>query len=135
MAVNTFDALMAEVNGRISEADEAASQVNAAAAAANEAARSANEGVQAVRTVVDAAQEAAQMAQEAAQAWENVIVEARTAEAGSEASVTLTQEAGINRFSFVIPRGRDGDKGAAGDMGSSGVSFQLSGSSLYITTV
>ena len=134
MAMNTFDALMAEVNERISEADEAASQVNAAAAAANEAARSANEGAQAARTAVSAAQEVTQMAQETAHAWESVEVEAQTAQAGSEASVTLTQEAGVSRFSFVIPRGADGAAGEKGDTGSSGVSFRVSGSSLYIAT-
>lgn len=134
MAANTFDALMMEVNRKISEADTAASQANAAAALADEAAESAKEEAQAANTAAEAAQEAAENAQTAAQEWGNAVVEAKTAQAGSEAGVTLTQEAGAKKLSFVIPCGADGTTGAKGDMGESGVTFQMSGTKLYITT-
>ncbi|MBQ8620318.1 MAG: hypothetical protein IJ418_22800 [Clostridia bacterium] len=134
MAVNTFDALMTEVNRKIAEADAEASQANAAAALASEAAQSAQEEAQTAQEAATAAQEAAQNAQTAADAWEIATVEAVTAPAGSQASVTLTQEEGAKKLSFVIPCGADGAKGEKGDTGRSGVTFTLSGTKLYITT-
>lgn len=134
MAVNTFDALMAEVNEKISQADTAASQANAAAATASEAAQNADEQAENAQTAAAGALDAARDAQAVADCWKNAVTETQTAQAGSEASVTLTQEAGVSRFSFVIPRGADGAAGAKGDTGRSGVTFRLSGTKLYITT-
>ena len=134
MAANTFDALMAEVNTKIAQADTSASQANAAAALANEAAQRASEQAQAACDAAQAANEAAQKAQTEADAWENAIAEAETTEAGREAGVTLTQENGAKKLAFIIPRAADGSNGAKGDTGRSGVTFTLSGSSLYITT-
>jgi len=134
MAMNTFDALMAEVNQKISQADTAASQANAAAASANAAGENAQEKAQDAQTAAQEARTAAQQADAMAAAWENVTVQAQTAQAGSEAGVTLTKTDGARVLSFVIPRGADGATGAKGDTGRSGVTFTLSGTNLYITT-
>ena len=131
MGLSTFDALMAEVNQKISEADMAASQANAAAAMASEAGADAREKAEDALTAAQEAREAAQQAAGAAEAWENATAQAR---AGSEAGVTLTQEDGAKKLSFVIPCGQDGAAGAKGDTGRSGVTFSLSGTKLYITT-
>ena len=134
MAMNTFDALMTEVNRKIAEADTAVSRANAAAASANEAARNAGEKAKSADEAAEEAREAAKSAQEEADAWEKANAEAMTAEAGETASVTLTQEEGAKKLSFVIPRGADGAPGVKGDTGRSGVTFTLSGTRLYITT-
>lgn len=134
MAANTFDALMAEVNGKISDADMAASQANAAAAAAGEAAKQAQQEAQQAQTAADGAQQAAQSAQETAQAWENARVSAATVAAGGAATVSLTESGGAKALTFGIPRGADGAQGPKGDTGRSGVTFSLSGTRLYITT-
>lgn len=134
MAMNTFDALMAEVNQKISEANTAVSQANAAAAAATEAATDAGEEAQTAAQAAQQAQEAAQKAGTAADAWNNVTAEAQTTGADGQASVTLTQTTDGRKFSFVIPCGKEGAKGEKGDTGRSGVKFSLSGTKLYITT-
>lgn len=134
MAANTFDALMAEVNAKISEAETAASGANAAAAQANAAAQGAQEQAQLAGSTAREAQEAAIEATELAREWEGAIVEAQTGEAGEEASVTLGKADGVKKISFVLPRGKDGAPGEKGDTGRSGVTFSLSGTKLYITT-
>ena len=134
MAANAFDALMAEVNREISQANMAASQANAAAAQAGEAASAMEQQTQQAETAAQQAQTAAQQALSAADAWNAMTVAATTGAPGSEASVTMTQEAGRKKLSFVIPRGAAGAQGAKGEPGRSGVSFTISGSALYITT-
>lgn len=134
MAANTFDALMAEVNAKISEAGIAASGANAAAAQANAAAQSAQQQAQLAGSAAQDAQEAAIEATEQARKWEGALVEAQTGEAGAEAGVTLSEAGGVKKISFVLPRGKDGAPGAKGDTGRSGVTFSLSGTKLYITT-
>ena len=134
MAANTFDALMAEVNAKISQADTAASGANAAAVQANAAAQSADAQTQLTSKAAQEAQEAAADAAEQARKWEEASVEARTGDAGGEASVELSEENGMKKISFVLPRGKDGAAGAKGDTGRSGVTFSLSGTRLYITT-
>lgn len=134
MAVNTFDALMAEVNQKISEVSTAASEANAAAALAKDAAEEAKIQAQEAQSAAKGTSEAAQKAQEEAQAWENATVEAADIAAGGSASVTLSEQSGAKKLIFGIPRGAAGAQGPKGDMGRSGVTFTLSGSRLYITT-
>ena len=134
MGMNTFDALMAEVNLKISEANTAVSQANAAAAAAAQAAEKAGEEGQTAAQMAQQAQEAAQKAEAAADEWENMTIQTETTDANGEASVKLTKEESGRKLSFVIPRGKDGEKGAKGDTGRSGVKFTLSGTKLYMTT-
>lgn len=134
MATNSFDALMTEVYQKISQADTAASEANAAAAMAGAEGENAREKAQQAQAAAQEAREAAQRADAAAEAWENVTVQAQTMEAGSQADVTLTQDEGAKKLAFSIPRGADGAAGAKGDTGRSGVTFQLSGTKLYITT-
>lgn len=131
---NTFDALMAEVNQKISQAMTATSEANAAAAQANAAAQSATEQAQQAQTAAQQAHSAAQQAGEEAQSWEGAVVQAKTAAALSDADVSLTEEGGVKKLSFVIPRGENGAQGPKGDTGRSGVTFSVSGSKLYITT-
>lgn len=132
--MNTFDALMAEVNRKISEADTAASQANAAAALAGEAAQNANEQIHEAQEAIAQARETTENAQTAAQAWENARAEATTLPAGGEAKVTITQSEGVKKLTFAIPCGADGAVGEKGDPGRSGVTFTLMGTKLYITT-
>ena len=134
MAMTTFDALMAEVNQKISEANAAASQANAAAAEAKEAVDGVREDMQTVQAAAQEAQNAAHEVLRTAQEWEDLSVEATTAAASGTAGVTLTQAAGAKKLSFILPRGADGAVGAKGDTGRSGVTFTLSGTKLYITT-
>ena len=132
--MNTFDALMAQVNQKISEAGMAASQANASVALAREAADAAQTQTQAAQTAAQQASSAAQAVQEATDAWNALTVEAETAQAGEQAGAALSLENGAAKLALIIPRGADGADGPKGDPGRSGVTFRVEGAKLYITT-
>lgn len=114
---NAWDALVTEVNLAISNTNTATSNANAAASTATSAAGKAG-----------AAAENANAAAENANKIGNATVEAVTLAPGSAATVGLTEENGVKKFTFGIPRGQDGPTGPAG------VTFSLSGTTLTITT-
>lgn len=94
-------------------------EVNLAIAGANEAASGAN----AAATL--------------AQKWGDATVSATTLEAGSEASVTVTEKDGVKHIDYGIPRGAqgpEGPQGPTGPTGPAGVTFRLEGTTLYIDT-
>ncbi len=123
---NAWDALVGEVNLTLSEMNTAISGANAAAAGAKEAAAQAGSAAQ-------SASSAAAAASAQADAWEKATASAQTLSPGSEATVTLEQNAqGGHHIAYGIPRGEKGEKG---DTGPAGVTFTLEGTTLYINTV
>lgn len=123
--LNAWDVLVAEVNLTLSQVDTAISEANAAAQSADAAAETA-------QSAADAANEAAAAAQESADAWNNATASAQTLAPGSGATVTLGENAqGGKHLTYGIPQGEKGEKG---DTGPAGVTFTLSGTTLYITT-
>lgn len=134
MANNSFNALIADVNEKITEMNTAISDANGAAAAARSAANAVAAETERATDAADAATEAAQKAAGEADAWESAVITTETVDSGTPADVSVTESGGKKNMHFKIPRGRDGDKGASGETGSSGVSFRLSGTSLYITS-
>lgn len=135
--LNAWDALVQEINLSLSGVNTAASGANAAAALASEAANTADTAAQNAR---NAAQEARDAGEQVSRAWKNATVSAQTLEPGRDATVTLTEMEGVKHLTYGIPRGADGtkgekgDKGDKGDTGPAGVTFRLSGTTLYITT-
>lgn len=124
--LNAWDVLVAEVNLTLSEMNAAISGANAAAADAATAA-------QAAQSAAQTAKNAAEEAQAAGDAWKNATASATTLDPGSEATVTLSENAQGGRHLICgIPRGEKGEKG---DTGPAGVTFTLSGTTLYIDTV
>ena len=122
---NAWDALVGEVNLALAAIGTATSGANAAAATANTAAQSAQSAAQ-------AASSAAEAANQMTASWANATAEVTTLDPGSDATVALGENAdGAKKLSFGVPKGEKGDKG---DTGPAGVTFTLSGTTLYITT-
>ena len=134
MAVNAFDALVSDVNKKLSEMNTASSEANGAAARASEAVTEAGKQSAAAGAAAEKATQAAAEANELSALWEGVTVEVTTLDAGSEATVALTEEEGKKKITFGVPRGATGAQGAKGDTGKSGVSFRYDDAKLYITT-
>lgn len=123
---NAWDALVAEVNLTLARMNTAISEANAAAASVSEAAQRANDAA-------NNADSAAEMAFAQAKAWKNATAQAVSLDEESDASVLLSSnEQGGRHLVFGIPRGEKGEKG---DTGPAGVTFTLSGATLYIDTV
>lgn len=122
---NAWDALVGEVNLALATIGTATSGANAAAAGASEAAQRAQSAAQ-------AAAAASAAADKMTASWANATAEVTTLAPGSEATVALGENAdGAKKLSFGVPKGEKGDKG---DTGPAGVTFTLSGTTLYITT-
>lgn len=134
MATNAFDALVSDVNKKLSEMSTATSEANGAAVRASEAASEAGKQGDAAKAAAQAANEATNAANSLAALWDNVQLAATTLEAGSEATVKLSEENGDKKITFGLPRGDTGAKGEKGEPGRSGVTFVLQGDKLYITT-
>lgn len=131
---NAWDALVQEINMTLSAVNTAISQANAAATQAGEQAGSAQAEAEAAREAARQAQEAG-IAVEAA--WMNTKVSAKTLEPDEAATVTIEQEGSAKRLTYGIPRGqtgKTGPQGPKGDTGPAGVTFTLSGTTLYINT-
>lgn len=134
MATNSWNALVADVNSKISEMNAAISGANGAASTAKTAAEGANGKAAEASAAAQTAQLAARAAEEETQKWIGAMAEATTVAAGGEATAALSESGGVKKFVFGIPRGADGAQGEKGDTGRSGVTFSLSGSVLSITT-
>lgn len=136
MADNSWNELVASVNGAIGKLSDAASRANGASV-------SAQEQTQAARDAAQTADAAALRANDEAAKWEGVQVNAVALDAGAAPTCTLSESGGVKVMTFGLPRGETGPQGAPGatgpkgdkgDTGRSGVTFSLSGSVLTITT-
>ena len=137
MATNSWNALAADVNGKLSEMNTAISGANGAASTARNAAESADSAAERAHAAADGAEDAARAAEAEQAKWSGATAQAETLPAGEAAAVTITENGGVKQFTFRIPRGADGaqgEKGEKGDTGRSGVTFTLSGTTLGITT-
>lgn len=134
MAVNSWNALVADVNGRMSEMNAAIAEANGASSTAKTAAEHAAEAAETAKTAAAAASQSAKSAAEEAHKWSGATAEATTLPTGENATVLLTEADGVKKLTFGIPRGADGAPGQQGPMGKAGVTFRLSGTALYITT-
>ena len=149
------DQAMATAQSAAEKADTAAKNADAAAKAADKAAGGAESAAKTAGGAAGSASSAAGEARKAAEAANtaaagantqaahllNMIVQAATREYGSGSTASLTDDGKKKILSLRLERGmpgRDGakgDKGDKGDTGPAGVTFQLSGTVLTITTV
>lgn len=134
MATNSFDALVVDINKKISEMNTATSNANGAASNARNAVTAAETATQNANAAAAEANSAASNANTEADAWDKATASATTVSAGGSASVKLEEKNGAKSLTFGIPAGATGPKGDKGATGRSGVTFTLSGSALYITT-
>lgn len=122
-------------------ADKAAGGAESAAKTAGDAAGSASSAAGEARKAAEAANTAAAGASTQAAHLLNMIVQAATREYGSGSTASLTDDGKKKILSLGLERGKPGrdgakgDKGEKGDTGPAGVTFQLSGTVLTITTV
>lgn len=149
------DQAMATAQSAAEKADTAAKNADAAAKAADKAAGGAESAAKTAGGAAGSASSAAGEAQKAAEAANtaaagantqaahllNMIVQAATREYGSGSTASLTDDGKKKILSLGLERGKPGrdgakgDKGDKGDTGPAGVTFQLSGTVLTITTV
>ena len=149
------DQAMATAQSAAEKADTAAKNADAAAKAADKAAGGAESAAKTAGDAAGSASSAAGEAQKAAEAANtaaagantqaahllNMIVQAATREYGSGSTASLTDDGKKKILSLGLERGKPGrdgakgDKGDKGDTGPAGVTFQLSGTVLTITTV
>lgn len=121
-------------NGAAGAANGAAGAANTAAGGANSAAESANQAAKAANTAAGSANTQAEHLQ-------NMIVQAATREYGSGSTASLTDDGEKKVLSLGLERGMPGkdgakgEKGEKGDTGPAGVTFELVGTVLTITTV
>lgn len=132
--LNAWDALVQEINLTLSQVNTAASNANAEAAQAHTAAEKANAAAQAAS---DAAKSAGKAGETVTRAWMEATASAVALEPDEAPTVTLSEEDGVKRLLYGIPRGAngaDGPQGPKGDTGPAGVTFTLEGTVLYIDT-
>ena len=149
------DQAMVTAQSAAEKADTAAKNADAAAKAADKAAGGAESAAKTAGGAAGSASSAAGEAQKAAEAANtaaagantqaahllNMIVQAATREYGSGSTASLTDDGKKKILSLGLERGKPGrdgakgDKGDKGDTGPAGVTFQLSGTVLTITTV
>lgn len=134
MVDNAFEALVLQVNQKISEMDTAISKANAAAAQAQTSVGKVDAAVAKADKAIEEAEAATQEIIEDAKVWDGVTVSATTVEAGGAASAELTEVNGKKHFAFGIVKGEKGATGPQGPSGKGGVSFRKSGTILYIET-
>ena len=132
----------AEAANKAAEAaNGAAGAANGAAGAANTAAGSANSAAEAANTAAKAANTATGSANTQAEHLQNMVVQAATREYGSGSTASLTDDGEKKILSLGLERGMPGkdgakgEKGEKGDTGPAGVTFELVGTVLTITTV
>ena len=131
---NSWNETIADVNKTLSGMNTAISTANGAAEIARNEAQDADAAATVARSAAATANEAANAADAERAKWQGATVEATTREPGENASVALSEKDGKKHFAYGIPRGKDGKDGEKGDVGRSGVTFRLSGTTLYIET-
>lgn len=131
----------AEWQEKVIEIDLALAACETAAESAQFAAAQTDKAAQKAAQPADQAQAAASRAQEEEAAlitqgwlWETAAMEVTALSPGAKATVSLTQEGGVPRFCFGIPRGADGAPGAQGAAGPADVEFIMDGTTLVINT-
>ena len=131
----------AEAANKAAEAaNKAAEAANGAAGAANTAAGSASSAAEAANQAAEAANTAAAGANTQAEHLQNMVVQAATREYGSGSTASLTDDGEKKILSLGLERGMPGkdgakgEKGEKGDTGPAGVTFELVGTVLTITT-
>lgn len=143
-ATETANVAASGANQAAEAANKAAGAANGAAGAANTAAGSASSAAEAANRAAKAANTAAGSANTQAEHLQNMVVQAETREYGSGSTASLTDDGEKKILSLGLERGmpgRDGEKGAKGDKGDpgdpgpAGVTFELVGTVLTITTV
>lgn len=143
-ATETANVATSGANQAAEAANKAAEAANGAAGAANTAAGSANSAAEAANRAAEAANTAAGSANTQAEHLQNMVVQAATREYGSGSTASLTDDGEKKILSLGLERGepgRDGakgergEKGDPGDPGPAGVTFELVGTVLTITTV
>ena len=143
-ATETANVAASGANQAAEAANKAAGTANTAAGSANSAAEAANQAAEAANQAAEAANTAAAGANTQAEHLQNMVVQAATREYGSGSTASLTDDGEKKVLSLGLERGmpgRDGakgDKGEKGDPGApgpAGVTFQLVGTVLTITTV
>lgn len=131
--MSAWNALVSDVNKAIADMNSEASKANSAATLAGEAANAATVAAENAEKAADAANEAAEETAGERAKWELATASIRTLTEDEEATLELRDVGGVKNFAFAVPRGKTGVDGAQGPAGVSGVSFMLSGTSLYIT--
>lgn len=143
-ATETANVATSGANQAAEAANKAAEAASSAAGAASTAAGSANSAAEAANQAAEAANTAAGSANTQAEHLQNMVVQAATREYGSGSTVSLTDDGEKKILSLGLERGmpgRDGakgergEKGDKGDTGPAGVTFELVGTVLTITTV
>ena len=143
-ATETANVATSGANQAAEAANKAAEAASSAAGAANTAAGSANSAAEAANQAAKAANTAAAGANTQAEHLQNMVVQAATREYGSGSTVSLTDD-GVKKILLLglergMPgrdgeKGDKGEKGNKGDTGPAGVTFELVGTVLTITTV
>lgn len=131
---NSWNETIADVNKTLAGMNTAISTANGAAEIARNEAQEADTAAATARSAAETASKAATAADTERQKWQGVTVEATTLEPGADATVSISERDGAKHFGYGIPRGKDGKDGEKGDVGRSGVTFRLSGTTLYIET-
>ena len=134
MAGNSWNETIADVNRTLANMNTAISGANGAAEQARTEAEEADGQAQAAQSAANEANAAAEAANDEAQKWKHLAVSATTLAPGEAATVSLSEKDGAKHIAIGVPRGADGRDGEKGDTGRSGVTFSLSGSTLYIAT-
>lgn len=134
MADNSWNTLTGEINQAMSDMNAATSKANGAAGQAQAAAEKANTAATGADNAATAASTAASRANLEAEKWEGATVSAEKLDAGAAPTVQLAEKDGVKNLTYGIPVGKDGAQGPKGDQGKSGVTFELVGTKLYITT-
>jgi len=131
---NAWNETIADVNKTLANMNAAISNANGAAESAREEAQAAGSHADEAEQVIADAAKAVEAANEEAEKWRRATVSANTLEPGSDATVSISERDGVKHITFGLPRGADGKAGDKGEIGSSGVTFTRSGTTLYITT-
>jgi hypothetical protein len=131
---NSWNETIADVNKTLAGMNTAISTANGAAEIARNEAQEADTAAATARSAAETATEAATAADAERQKWQGATVEATTLEPGASATISISEKDGRKHFSYGIPRGKDGKDGEKGNVGRSGVTFRLSGTTLYIET-
>lgn len=146
-ATETANVATSGANQAAEAANKAAEAANTAAGAANGAAKTANTAAGSANSAAESANQAAEAANTAtgsantqAEHLQNMVVQAATREYGSGSTASLTDDGEKKILSLGLERGMPGkdgakgEKGEKGDTGPAGVTFELVGTVLTITT-